>query len=114
MSEKKVLLRFHLGNERERKAWELLLNRKKQDGCSYGDVVMDALLASETQEMEISLAQENRIVDRIKDVLASCSIQAAAPATTVPFQEAPAETELPNETNSYALVDWNFAGSGND
>lgn len=114
MSEKKVLLRFHLGNERERKAWELLLNHKQQDGCSYGDVVMDALLASEDHVTEISLAQENRIVDRIKDALASCSIQEAAPATIVPLQEAPMEADLPNEADDYALVDWDFAGSGND
>ncbi len=114
MSEKKVLLRFHLGNERERKTWELLLNRKQQDGCPYGDVVMDAVLASEDHVTEISLAQENRIVDRIKGLFGSCTIQTANPDALVPATTATSEIAASNEVDSYALVDWDFAGSGND
>ena len=89
-------------------------NRKQQDGCSYGDVVMDALLASETQEVEISLAQENRIVDRIKELFGSCTIQTAKPETPAPASATTSEIAASDEIDSYALVDWDFAGSGND
>ena len=117
MNEKKVLLRFHLSNERERKAWELLLQRKQQDGCSYGDVVMDALLAGEDHAAEISAEQEDRIVERITAAFASCTIQpmqtlASIPSASVP--EVADKVAAPDEIDSYALVDWDFAGSGND
>lgn len=121
MSEKKVLLRFHLENERERKAWELLLHRKQQDGCSYGDVVMDALLADESRTVEISAVQEERIVSRVREALASCTIQAATVATddsapvcttSVPVPLTSTEADTPDEIDSYAFVDWEFAGSG--
>lgn len=114
MSEKKVLLRFHLNSEREHKAWEFLLKRKQQDGCSYGDVVMSALLASENHSMEISAEQEDRIVERIKTALASCAIQTATSDTTVPVSAVEDDVPVPDEIDNYALVDWDFAGSGND
>ena len=117
MNEKKVLLRFHVSNERERKAWELLLQRKQQDGCSYGDVVMDALLAGEDHATEISTEQEDRIVERIKAALASCTIQPVQTVTFASSASVPAvadEAAAPDEIDSYALVDWDFAGSEND
>ena len=114
MSEKKVLLRFHLSNERERMAWELLLQRKQQDGCSYGDVVMDALLAGEDHTTEISAEQEDRIVERITTAFATRAIQTVASAPSASVPEVADEVAKPDEIDSYALVDWDFVGSGND
>lgn len=110
MSVERILLRFHPSRERERRAWEILLRFKQQEGCTYNDVITAALLAYEEQANEISSTQEDRIVTRIVEAVTAIHPQKASESTALAHNEKVEKVLSAPDGESFEDVDWGFLG----
>ena len=129
MALKFVTLRFNIEKRRHRHALEILRERRDSEGCSYTDVVLQALLCDTEEVIEkkygevnidnnsverITAATEEMLRKKLLPLFTNTSAQSGIPpaeqsiAESSPEQEANKEFE--NDVIPYDEIPWDYLG----
>ena len=129
MALKFVTLRFNIEKRRHRHALEILRERHAREGCSYTDVVLQALLHDAEERIEnkyrevsidnssverITAATEEMLRKTLLPLFTNTSAQSGMPpieqsiAVSSPEQEANEEFE--NDVIPYDEIPWDYLG----